>query len=61
MDHHPVIEARDGGAAGAHAQAWNDGMDETGQGGDEQRAPEPQRMTLMLEIRLPNGSRVLQE
>lgn len=61
MDDHPVIQPGDGIAAGADEEPRDHGMDETGQPGEHQRERKAERMTLMLEIRLSDGSRMLYE
>lgn len=61
MDDHPVVQPRDGIAAGADEEPRDHGMDEASQPGKQQRQRKSERMALMLEIRLSDGSRVLYE
>jgi hypothetical protein len=58
---HPIVQSRDGAAAGAHEERRHYCVYEAGQGGEEQRACEAESMALMLEIRLADGAGVLEE
>lgn len=61
MDDHPVVQPRDGIAAGADEERRDYRMDEAGQRGEEQRQRKSERMALVLAIGLPDGIRVPEE
>jgi hypothetical protein len=61
MDDHPIMQSRDSLTAGADTQPGDYCMYEACKGGGEERKTESESMALMLQIRFPNGSRVLEE
>ena len=61
MADHPLMQACDGSAAGAHEQSRNECVHETGERRQEERQPEPEGVALMLQIGLSNGVRMLEE
>jgi hypothetical protein len=61
IDDHPIMQSGDGFAPRADEEARDQGMYEACQRGEEQRKPKPQRMALVLQIRLPNGPWVLEK
>lgn len=61
MDDHSIVQPHHRIAARPDEECRNHGMYETGQRGEEQRDPEPERAPLMLEVRLSDGARVLKE
>lgn len=61
VDHQAIIEVGDGAAAGADAQTRDQGVDGAGQRGPQERQRKGEGHTLMLEIALAHGSRVIEE
>jgi len=61
VDDHAIMQARDGFATGVDEQPWNERMDQAGQRGAKQRDPEPEGVTLMLQVRFSDGSRMVEE
>lgn len=61
MDDHAVMQSRNGIAARTDAQPGDHRVDEAGQRGAEKRKPEPERVALMLQIRLPDGTWMLEK
>jgi hypothetical protein len=61
MEHHPLVQSRDGVAAGTDEESRDHGMYEARQRGKQQREPEPERMALVLQVGLPNGPWMLEK
>jgi hypothetical protein len=61
MDDHAVVQPRDGLAACTDEQPWDERVYEARQRGAEERYPKTEGGALMLQVRLSDRSRMVEE